>query len=155
MSPRPNKPRNIGNLPPVSSFVPEGVPENELLWIHLTLDEYEALKLIDEEGYDQEQAATLMGVSRPTVTRILARARTKLAQMLANAAALVIDGGNIQQRDAMQEADISMARRRTKMNWLTDADNCPNNRGEGRGRCRCQRGRRGGRGRRSGRGGRR
>jgi predicted DNA-binding protein (UPF0251 family) len=74
-------------------FKPAGVPARELEWIELAVDEYEALRLVDGEGLEQEAAAELMGVSRPTVSRILARGRGKLARMLSTGGALVIGGG--------------------------------------------------------------
>ena len=140
MPPRPFKPRSVVNPPPASSFVPENAKESELLWIHLTLDEYEASRLIDEEGYSQEDAAKLMGVSRPTVTRILSKARTKLAQMLSNGAALIIEGGPTEKREEGENPEQAQLKKRFRQNWLSDGKNCPNNpQGQGRGRCRCQR----------------
>ncbi|MBN2081632.1 DUF134 domain-containing protein [bacterium] len=93
--PRPHKTRRIGGEPSTTVFKPAGAYAHDLTWIELAIDEYEALRLVDYEGADQESAATELGVSRPTVTRILARARRKLAQMLAEGCALVIQGGPV------------------------------------------------------------
>ena len=93
--PRPHKPRRIGGEPSTTVFKPAGAYAQDLNWIELAIDEYEVLRLVDYEGADQETAATELGVSRPTVTRILARARRKLAQMLAEGCALVIQGGPV------------------------------------------------------------
>ena len=49
---------------------------------------------------DQETAAGEMGVSRPTVTRIYASARKKIAQALAEGKAIHIEGGPISQSNA-------------------------------------------------------
>ena len=76
-------------------YKPAGVPARELQWINLTLDEFEAIRLIDGDGLDQETVAAQMGVSRPTVTRILASGRSKIAQVLAHGQALVIEGGPV------------------------------------------------------------
>lgn len=102
--PRPCKPRQIGSTPPAAVYKPAGVPVTELAWVEMTHDEYEALCLVDGDGLDQEQVAHLMGVSRPTVSRILARGRGKIAQMLANGAALVIEGGVVSPREDGRQA---------------------------------------------------
>ncbi len=64
---------------------------HDLIEVHLGIDGWEALRLCDHEGLDQEQAAEHMGVSRPTLGRILDRARKLLAQMLVEGCSLVID----------------------------------------------------------------
>lgn len=43
------------------------------------MEEYEALRLMDYLGLNQEEAAAQMGVARTTVQRIYAQARRKLA----------------------------------------------------------------------------
>ena len=93
--PRPFKKRVVCSPPGVTVFKPAGVPARDLNWITMTIDEYEAVRLADHEGLDQEAAAEQLGVSRPTVSRTLARGRTKLARMLATGAALVIEGGPV------------------------------------------------------------
>ena len=50
--------------------------------IELNADEMEALYLMDYEGLYQEEAAHEMGVSRPTFSRIIKSARTKIATAL-------------------------------------------------------------------------
>ena len=44
----------------------------------MTLDEYEAIRLMDLENLQQEQAAAQMGVARTTVQLIYNNARRKL-----------------------------------------------------------------------------
>jgi predicted DNA-binding protein (UPF0251 family) len=89
-------PRFIAHRPPVTVFKPAGVPARGLQWQHLTLDEYEALRLADCEGLSQEEAAERLGVSRPTVSRILEAARRTVAQALVEGQALAIEGGPVQ-----------------------------------------------------------
>ncbi len=93
--PRPPRQRIVAGQPRVTVYKPAGVPARELLWTRLTLDEFEAIRLVDGEGCDQDAAAEQMGVSRPTVTRILASARSKIAQVLIQGQALVIEGGPV------------------------------------------------------------
>lgn len=59
----------------------------------LTVDEFEAMRLKDLEGLDQEPAAGKMGVSQPTFHRILASARTKISDAIVNGKAIRIEGG--------------------------------------------------------------
>lgn len=82
-------------------YKPAGVPARELQWTQLALDEFEAVRLIDGQGLDQETAAAQMGVSRPTITRILASARAKIAHVLVHGQALLIEGGPIIQAPIM------------------------------------------------------
>ena len=92
---RPRRQRIVNSQPIATVYKPAGVPANQLQWINLTLDEFEAIRLIDGEGLDQETVAGRMGVSRPTVTRILASGRSKIARVLAHGQALVIEGGPV------------------------------------------------------------
>lgn len=61
----------------------------------MTLDELEALRLADLEGLYQEDAAARMGVSRPTLGRILEAGRRKVAEALVLGKALRIEGGPV------------------------------------------------------------
>lgn len=92
---RPPRQRIVSAQPIAAVYKPAGVPASQLRWINLTLDEFEAIRLIDGEGLDQETVAVQMGVSRPTVTRILASGRFKIAQVLIHGQALVIRGGPV------------------------------------------------------------
>jgi len=93
--PRNKKPRFIGHKPPVSVFKPAGVRARDIAWVTVRLDEYEALRLADYEGLDQAQVAERLGVSRPTVSRILREARHKVATAFVQGCALVIEGGPV------------------------------------------------------------
>ena len=102
--PRPRKIRNVGCSPDIVMYKPAGVPARFLNWTNLTLDEFEAIRLIDYEGQDQTQVAQSMGVSRPTVTRIYRSARKKIAQVLVEAQALKIETSE----DAVGESPACM-----------------------------------------------
>ena len=50
----------------------------------LSNEEVEAIRLVDFEGRKQEEAAELMGISQPTLNRILNSARKKIAEAVLN-----------------------------------------------------------------------
>ncbi len=93
--PRSKIPRWVENPPPISVFKPAGVPARNLPVALLHLDEYEALRLADYEGLNQEEVAVRLGVSRPTVSRILESARRTVAQALVEGRSLLIQGGPV------------------------------------------------------------
>ncbi len=87
--------RRISGAPTSSVFKPAGVPARMLDEVVVTLDELESIRLADFEGLYQEQAAELMGVSRPTFGRIVEAARRKVADALVHGKLLRIAGGPI------------------------------------------------------------
>ena len=86
--------RWITGVPDVNYFRPFGVPPQEMNTVYLTLEEFEAIRLVDLEGMDQEEAAFHMGVSRKTLWNDLKSARKKIATALINGYAIRIEGGN-------------------------------------------------------------
>jgi predicted DNA-binding protein (UPF0251 family) len=50
----------------------------------LTVDEYECIRLVDYQGFSQEQCAEYMQVSRATIQLICDKARNKIASALVN-----------------------------------------------------------------------
>lgn len=93
---RPKSPRFVTGEPQVSWFKPAGVKMKFLHEVALSLDEIEAIRLADMEGYYQEQVAAQMNISRQTVGRILTGARRKIADALVQGKAIRLEGGRIQ-----------------------------------------------------------
>ena len=80
--------------PEVLYFKPRGVPLKALETISLAIEELEALRLVDVEGMQQEDAAFSMGISRRAFWEDLQSARKKVALALTTGKAIEIDGGN-------------------------------------------------------------
>jgi len=74
-------------------FKPRSIPMTELETVALRLDEFEAMRLCDLDGLDQEAAGQRMGVSRGTVQRLVQAGRAKLLRALVDSSALVIEKG--------------------------------------------------------------
>ena len=91
--PRPVKCRKVCSLPRTTEFRPLGpLTQNEV--VILTVDEYEAIRLIDKEAFSQEECSSYMDVARTTVQQIYTSARKKLALALVEGRPLLIQGGS-------------------------------------------------------------
>lgn len=88
---RRRKCRFVAGLPVATVFKPQGVPLGRLNGVLLGVDGFEALRLVDAEGLSQEAAAMAMGVSRPTLCRILGEARSQVARALSRGWAIRIE----------------------------------------------------------------
>ena len=89
--PRPKKPRFVSAYPAIPAFAPQGMRVSGEVF--MSVEELEAIRLSDFEHLDQETAAAMMEVSRHTYGRILANARSIVAQALVTGKALKIEGG--------------------------------------------------------------
>ncbi|MGI0119571.1 DUF134 domain-containing protein [Zooshikella sp. RANM57] len=73
-----------------SCFKPNKVPMTQLQQVVLLADEFEALRLVDFVGMQQQEAANQMGVSRQTLANIVKTARFKVVDCLTHGKALII-----------------------------------------------------------------
>lgn len=92
--PRPRKCRRVCEYPRTLVFAPAGSRKKET--VNMTVDEYETIRLIDGEGYSQEQCGKQMEISRTAVQLVYASARKKLARALVEGLTLSIGGGDYQ-----------------------------------------------------------
>lgn len=92
--PRKVKCRKVCHYPQTLEFLPQNNNAQELEPIVLTVDEYEAIRLIDRRGMSQEQCAAFMQIARTTVQRIYETARKKLADFVVEGRPLRIEGGD-------------------------------------------------------------
>jgi predicted DNA-binding protein (UPF0251 family) len=91
---RPKKCRWVETEPGVTFFKPRGIPLRSLEQTVITVDELEAMRLADFLEMTQEEVAQKMQVSRPTVTRMLARVHRAVADALVHGKAICIEGGD-------------------------------------------------------------
>lgn len=90
--PRPRKCRKVCSLPGNRAFVPASEYSDNPVII-ITVDEYETLRLIDKEGFSQEECGKYMKIARTTVQQIYNNARKKVACALVDGISLKIEGG--------------------------------------------------------------
>ncbi len=62
--------------------------------VQMSVDEYEAIRLMDFEGCNQEECAAQMGIARTTLQGIYNDARKKIAEALVQGKNLTISGGD-------------------------------------------------------------
>jgi len=91
---RPRLCRRILAEPDVTYFKPRGIPLRELEETILSVDEFEAVRLKDLEGLEQEECAKKMNISQPTFHRLVLSARKNIADAIVNGKAIKIEGGN-------------------------------------------------------------
>ncbi len=99
--PRPMKWRKVCCLPESNKFGPLDLAPNAQDHVNMTVDEYETIRLIDLEGFTQEECAKQMNIARTTVQGIYIEARRKLAESLVNGKVLIIQGGEYRLCDGL------------------------------------------------------
>lgn len=101
--PRPRKWRKVCCLPESNHFGPLDSPIDQDDFVVMSVDEYETIRLIDLEGFTQEESADQMNIARTTVQRIYNDARKKLADTLINGKVLKIEGGDYKLCDGLEQ----------------------------------------------------
>lgn len=89
--PRPKRCRKVCSMPRVSEFAPVG---GDADFVVLTVDEYESIRLIDKQGFSQEECASYMQIARTTAQQIYNSARKKIAFAIVDGKGLRIAGGD-------------------------------------------------------------
>jgi predicted DNA-binding protein (UPF0251 family) len=101
---RPRKWRKVCCMPENNRFGPLNCQISEEHFILMTIDEYETIRLIDLEGFSQEECAEQMKVARTTVQRIYNDARKKIADSIVNGKVLRIEGGDYQLCEGLEKS---------------------------------------------------
>lgn len=102
--PRPRKYRRVCCLPESNLFGPLNVINLNGEIIIMNVEEYETIRLIDLEGFTQEECAEQMKIARTTVQRIYNDARKKIAQSLVNGKLIRIEGGDYSLCDGLEKS---------------------------------------------------
>jgi predicted DNA-binding protein (UPF0251 family) len=117
---RPLKERRLFCLPAVKCFKPVDcilscIDDANVL----SFEEIEALRLVDLENCDFQEASESMQVSASTLCRILKSARFKISQSIWFGKSFIISGGNYRTAEAG-----AVCERRCKMCWKKDMKKC-------------------------------
>lgn len=91
---KPRKKRSVVYPPSFLGFRPYGLKESAANKVILKVEEYEAVRLADHKGLKHEEAAKKMNISRPTFTRLIESARSKISDALVNGKVIKIEGGD-------------------------------------------------------------
>lgn len=122
---RPFKCRRIHDNPEFNYFKPAGIPGKNIETVILTLDEYEAVRLVDFEGSYQEKAAEKMEISRQTLGNILRSAHFKIADCITHGKAILIEGG-VCSMNGKRTFECSECNKKWKVEFGTGRpNNCP------------------------------
>ncbi len=100
--PRPRKHRKVCCLPKNNVFTPNNGHDATVDPVIMTVDEYETIRLIDNEGFSQEECSGYMKIARTTVQQIYNNARKKIAHALVDGLILKIEGGDYQLCDGSE-----------------------------------------------------
>ncbi len=89
--------RKILGPPAIKGLLPRrrggGVVNSEP--VVMLLEEYESIKLCDYDLMNHNEASQIMGVSRPTFTRIYSSARQKVAKAFVEVSEIIVEGGKV------------------------------------------------------------
>jgi predicted DNA-binding protein (UPF0251 family) len=92
--PRPRIQRHVCCLPRINEFRPIRGNWSADDVVVLAVDEYEAIRLIDNEGLSQEECSENMNIARTTAQQIYGNARRKIARALVEGLPMKIEGGD-------------------------------------------------------------
>ena len=120
--PRPRKCRKVCCLPKTKGFTPLSSAKDAAP-VCLSVDEYEAIRLIDKEGLSQEECSLKMEVARTTVQQIYTDARKKIALALVDARPLRIQGGDYRLCDGNAKLHGCACCKHRKQGNSTDGQN--------------------------------
>jgi len=80
-------------VPLMDGYRPFGLPQRDIESVVLLFEEFEAIRLSDYENLSQEEASEKMNISRPTFTRLIDKARKKIAKGFVEGRVILIKGG--------------------------------------------------------------
>lgn len=92
--PRPRIGKKVCCLPETTLFGPLRSKGDLKEILIMSVEEYETIRLIDYEGFNQEECAGQMQVARGTVQKLYTDARQKIAQSFVEGRNIQIEGGD-------------------------------------------------------------
>lgn len=92
--PRCKKIRMVEFIPENKYFIPVNVVGKTIEEAVINVEEVEAVRLSDLEGFEQDECAEKMNISRATFQRVINSARKKISDALVNGKAIRIEGGS-------------------------------------------------------------
>ena len=107
-------------MPESNKFGPLDSPADAQTFVKMTVDEYETIRLIDLEGFTQEECSKQMNIARTTVQGIYIEARRKLAESLVNGKVLLIEGGEYRLCDGLGNGCTRGCRRHRRSSCFKD-----------------------------------
>ncbi|KXB08725.1 hypothetical protein AKJ56_00485 [candidate division MSBL1 archaeon SCGC-AAA382N08] len=102
--PRRRRRRRVGASPKFEVFGPSRDESGSE--VILKVEEFEAIRLKDFEGLDQNEAAEKMDISQPTFHRVLVSARQKIADALVGGKTLRVKGGSYEMVSGDLESEM-------------------------------------------------
>ncbi len=90
-------------MPVRTEFAPTGRPFQSSEAVVMTVDEYETIRLIDYQGFNQKECAGYMNIARTTAQQIYNSARKKLSTALVEGRPFVIEGGEYRLCDGTEK----------------------------------------------------
>jgi len=121
--PRPKSNRIVHEPPIFTEFKPLGLKGVSMGQVLLCLDEFEALRLADKLGLSHEEASDEMEISRSTFSRLIDKARKKIAEFIIGGKTLTIEGGNVHFRNNIIMCQSCRHMFKTKFN--VEISRCP------------------------------
>jgi predicted DNA-binding protein (UPF0251 family)/DNA-directed RNA polymerase subunit RPC12/RpoP len=115
--------RQVKEPPLFDIFKPRGVAVQKNEFIIMNLDEFEAIRLADYLGLDHKESSLEMEISRSTFSRLITRARKKLARLIIEGKQLKIDGGQVHFRQNIYECHS--CGHKFKMSIQEEVKTCP------------------------------
>ena len=90
---RPIRTRIVRNEPQTRQFSPRG-RVGRPGYTELKYEEFEAIRMTDVMGLNQQESARLMGISQQTFSRVLRNGRKSLAEALIRGEIIRVQGGD-------------------------------------------------------------
>lgn len=120
--PRKKRNRRIQVPPVIKGMSVYGVRGRKTNEVILHIEEYETIRLLDYQNLTQEEAAVLMDVSRPTLTRIYEEARNKVATAFVEGRDIIFRGGDFYFDENWYKCNSCQA---SFSDYADDVKNCP------------------------------